>query len=256
MKKTQQQNKLLIITIGTSLYTSASWNFAGWMPKAYPEWTPFYGLPSSRATSENATTIKEDLSTKILNSENNVTHFLQALVDPALGSEMRYSAEIATTLLYVQSIDHGKFWKENLSEYKVVLFCDEGNNDSRAIAKHTKAYLEKWMTDFSGWEVDLEPINDFSATEPGSLTGAMREYSAACEKYVNMLGAEWAELVFNISGGYKIYGIHPARLLKKDKVIAIYLHESSKSNKVYEIGLDHNDQPAAYEPSRYNRDFK
>lgn len=255
MKKTQQQNKLLVITIGTSLYTSASWNSDGCMPKDYPEWISLCKLPSSRATSENATTIKKDLSVRILNSENDITPFTQVLAEPELGLEMRYSAEIATTLLYIRSIDHGKPWKENLSEYKVVLFYDEGNNDSRAIAKHTKAYLEKWMTDFYEWEVGLESINDFSATEPGSLIGAMKEYSAACEKYVAMLGVEWAELVFNISGGYKIYGIHPARLLKKDKVIAIYLHESSESNKVYEIGLDHNDRTIINEPRRYNRDY-
>ncbi len=241
-------SKIIVTTIGTSLYESASWNYdpdnpAPFLPKDYMKWVNNPVLINDPAKRK-----QEEYSSKLINTiQNNLSSIkkeeIPDLVVPYLadintGMEKRFSAELGTIIKYIHSKNKNN-WEEELSKYDIQLFYDPKNTDSYIAAYHLKAYLENWKSK----PVDIEngKINGFSSTETKSLQNAILIYRNKIKDICN--SQNYDEVILNTNGGYKLYSLYGFLYANKEHIKALYWHESAEDLYLLKGDNDQNPKP-------------
>lgn len=234
-------SKLMILTVGTSLFHSASWdennvNFLNelgssaddykrvWVDRGPNKNGPLYS-PDDRKSKcpELVRTLKGKLES------NNASVWKDYVADYTPSTpEMRYSAELATMLSYFKQeyLD----WHKELENYEITLVCDSNeNNESNIAACHLKYQLLKLLS-VTDERVRVENIRYFSNTEPRYLAEGLRLYQQFTKDQLD--SGKYKKLDIVVSGGFKIYGLISYGFLFSDRVKIIYQHEMA--NVIYQ----------------------
>lgn len=243
--------KLLVVTVGTSLFHSASWNeknpdFCKELGKAdakkyQTEWANpgdnrnLGGLHSPKLRMRNGGALEDRFKEKLIATEKNVARWAEWVALPVEeGALMRYSAEISTIISFAQHEGRrsGKKWQEILQEYYIDFICD---NDqllpANVAARHNRVYLQR-LFDGNPDHLACKEFSYLSNLEPHLLYKGL----LAFQTYLKEMQAWVKPVVFKnidivISGGYKIFGLLGFGFLLDERFRIIYQHE--ESNKVF-----------------------
>lgn len=252
-------SKVMYITMGTSLFNSASWEL-GTLPieprhrsdfRYYEKWLSDVperydrqgrcprNSPDARLTSPYADRNRAALA-KHLKRENGpqwAKALPQALRDgtPIPGDVMRFSAEMSTLLkLYEYSEEEadsprydsfGEFLR-SYSRIEVLLDDRLPAAGLEPLGNAAGQHLIAYINEITGRETARGcEIGWLSSTEPDKLIRGLGELARTIEKDVK---ADVPHLDLVISGGYKIYGVVMAHLTTSGKPGAriIYIHET------------------------------
>jgi hypothetical protein len=254
-------NKVMYVTMGTSLFFSASWE--GELPvderdkkefRHYRAWLDTATSGDERRCPLRSPEARLDFRYADLNKSalkkhlrgDNGREWAEALPprllegDPVPGDEMRYCAELATLLYLYQSSDKEdqEGWDDPsfagfLRSYsKIEVVMDDrmpasGNPNRAFIAgNHLIAYLNR----IAGSEIAAAcKIPGFSSTDPDELLGATTGLGALMAHLFETL-AQTARVDLVISGGYKLYGLALTPLLRRPDwaVRFLYIHEEGE----------------------------
>jgi hypothetical protein len=247
-------SKIIVTTIGTSLYESASWNYDPHNPPPflipeYAEWvtkTDLLNSPSKRKTQVYSGKLINHIKTTFENMdpEQIKTNVIPYLADYRSEQEMRYSAELGAVLKYSYSLNR-EDWKEALSQYDMVVLYDDDDKSSKACAHHFKYSLKK----LNAINVNLRPIEYFSSTNNAELQYAINKMGEYLEEIIRDQNNQ--EIILNTNGGYKIYGYYGFRYANSVRVKTIYWHETA--NKLLVMHVDANNQTQIYDPYAMGR---
>ena len=237
-------SRAMFVTVGTSLFHSASWEPAEDLKIAIPEyaaWTrpEMLASPERRKSAQHADRVLAELKTRLL--EQNASSWAARLPAdlrsgrPDRGTMMRYSAELTTILKLAEHEPQGDgTLGEFLGSYAAVhLASDPSFHSGRGklsnvAAHHLTAYLEalapaEWRgarrEDVPGLS-SAKPDEILAPDEGSGLPLLAKRLRSAAERHATI------DLV--ISGGYKIYGIFLAPLLASAKFRLVYLHEEGE----------------------------
>lgn len=229
-------NKIMLVTVGTSLFSSASWTaeiesklgidkYSRWT-QVKPKENPLV-RPEIRVWMDGSKLIKDRLNQKI--EVNNAKEWSKHIARE-LDTPMRYSAELATIIrLYDKENRAGDYAGIggflNQRYEHIYLLCNENDDDpSRIAAEHLKEYLIV-LTDGK--------LNSKVEVKDKLKTGDLGSKVESIFSYLRKIClSENNDYDIVISGGYKIYvsicGIFiEARWKqgnKNDRII--FLHES------------------------------
>lgn len=232
--------KVMFVTVGTSLFHSASWEKDEAILRDVPEyyqWTAddtVLKQPEARKRTSAASRIQSRL--ELVLKTDNAGEWAKRLAHDLTGGEpkattvMRYSAELATILKLFEEPGEGRVetLREFLRSYTRIYFpCDSSGKGTAPLAyvaaHHLAAYLN-YLADADGLLAQALPVPGLSSTDSNMLLGETTGLGelARCIEAEN---ADQQDLV--ISGGYKLYGIYLYRLLElKDRKVHLhYIHE-------------------------------
>jgi hypothetical protein len=223
-------NKTMIVTIGTSLYHSASWRdndtpLAG--IKGYSRWVEDYlNQPGKRPTmvagdcgSETGDSIMASIENELKRDNAKEWSNYFAVDDK---NPLRYSAEI-TTIIKLYEIERGS--ASDLSSFlgnkykRVILLTDENESDKGHIAAyHIKEYLMRLAPSLQSLFV-IDPR--ISGSNLSEKVASLRTYLEQFDKKKDV------DLV--LSGGFKIYAMMSALLIQGSEWRIVYIHESGNN---------------------------
>jgi hypothetical protein len=233
--------KGMFITMGTSLFHSATWEPGAGALAALPEyrdWTQGELLtsPDKRMSCGNSAKIREGL--KILLDARDTGSWWGCLPkdlrdgNPSATTLMRYSAELSTLLKLADEEGEGKSLKEFLTSYEQIRLvydpdgpADEGKNLPMVAATHLLSYINGMAADPA--RASFLKIPGLSSREPSELLGEDTGLGKLGDEICAAL-VSWDQVDIIISGGYKIYGIFLAPVVEEiEGKIArmIYVHE-------------------------------
>lgn len=220
--------RLLLVTVGSSLFHSASWDPEGPLAaiRGYAEWTrpPLLASPGSRkemcsrrATGRDvAEALRELLAERAGDAAERAALAAQVAADGA-GEPLRYSAEVTTLLRLFQEEARGGPLDAFLGRYaEARLLCSgDPHDDSHVAAVHLAEVLGRLAPSV---RPRVEPVLD-----PGGL----REQLPALVRYLDRRVDREAKVDLVVSGGYKAYtaiagwflGVRPLWR-------SVYLHET------------------------------
>lgn len=232
--------RIMLVTVGTSLFQSASWKFNDWMRGKIPQYEKKW---KSAGTTENRGPLISpeqrlrnggiiiDQLTDLLAREGPAKwakHFETGIKRDQL---MRYSAELST--LFELGLDFDNDFKKGLLTFKNNLWLiadpqsDDGLPNKQFIAAlHLKAYLNTLAPQLGA---DILEVQGISSTAPATLldkharSGLLRLRDEV-KKRLDQL-PEGSELYIAASAGYKVYGVLLGPFLYSSKVIIVYRHE-------------------------------
>jgi hypothetical protein len=231
----------MFITMGTSLFHSATWEPEGPLAQLpeYREWTQGDLLvsPDKRLSCANSAKIRDGLKTLL--EARDVDQWWSCLPqdlrdgEPLPATLRRYSAELTTILKLANEETQGKGkLKDFLSSYEEIRLAhdpnsppDGGKNLPLIAATHLARYLNG-IPD-SQTKAVLTKIPSLSSTDPTELlesnVGLRKLGQEICAALMT-----WDQVDIIISGGYKIYGIFLAPAIERvqGKIARlIYIHE-------------------------------
>ena len=236
-------NRAMFLTVGTSLFHSASWEPVEDLKIAVPgyeAWTREDLLlsPERRKSAKDAEHTLAGLKSRLL--EHNASTWAARLPAdlrsgrPDRGTAMRYSAELATVLkLAEHEPQGGGALGDFLRSYDAVrlvsdsTFYPDRGRLSNVAAHHLAAYLAALAPGWTG--ARPEDVPGLSSADPRELRPddegsglplLAKKLRTAADRHQSI------DLV--VSGGYKIYGIFLAPLLASARFRIIYLHEESE----------------------------
>lgn len=218
--------KMMIVTVGTSLFHSASWEAdkikedLGLYWSTYNEnWVTGEGLKNPELRKKNDGGVSDILIQKL--TVDNATEWADrlALYQRRRTPIMRYSAEIATILQYADQKASNN-WKNFLDEYQFIFVHDDNpRSSSYVIAHHLKEQLLKLTEE--KLEIKLEGITDFSADSVEALEPGLKKFSYFL---VEKIKENHDRIDVIASGGFKIYGYIALQYISP-KFHVIYMHE-------------------------------
>lgn len=233
-------SNLMIITVGTSLFHSASWDErnTGFLDRLGSQADNYKdNWANARIKGDIGNLYKPDdrkiecpelvLKFKELLTADNAKEYAQYAADYQEGDEMRYSAELATILAYARQMNPGN-WKQYLSDYEIVFVIDEDeNNPSHIAAVHNAACLAK-IAGLDDKKISAQKISYLSSIEPDKLKSALLDFQKYIhdEKEANQKTKKYQTIDLIVSGGYKIYGFVSFREISADTQL-IYMHEAA-----------------------------
>ncbi|MBN1271071.1 MAG: hypothetical protein JXB26_02270 [Candidatus Aminicenantes bacterium] len=225
-----QERKIMIVTVGTSLFNSASWDFDKvdcprynlWKDKmnGFGEPGPLIS-PEARMTNPKGREIKNYFETKL--TLNNTSEWTKRFEVNIKKSEvMRYSAEFST-LFGLRSNKDPKVSNDFTEFEKIHFVYDPDNykqkNLQHIAAVHLQAYFKKMFPDTNP---DSILISGLSSRNPKILLPALEIFL----KNISQISQTCHELFVIAAGGYKIYSILVGILSQANSNINIvYRHE-------------------------------
>jgi len=219
--------RIMVITVGTSLYQSASWQTQS-VPLAknlgYSRWVHDYlDNPRRRASMVEGdcgseTGIRIELELQALLKVENATEWAR-YVERDMRHPLRYSAELATMIkLYDLEGQHYRDLSGFLSEiYSVIhLVTDEDTMDHGHIAAH---HLLEQIKIF------VPEVSDLPKIEPKIAGQHLDNKMVSLSSVLALLPVD-SEVDLLLSGAYKIYSMVASMwLTQREKWRAIYLHQ-------------------------------
>jgi hypothetical protein len=234
-------SKVMFVTMGTSLFHSASWDPAVEPAHSIPyydEWThdEAQASPEKRHEALHSQKIKVALRAALRNDNTKewaaaLPRDLQDEKEVLTSERLRFSAELATLLKLADAEAGHETHRDFLRGYDQIILVHDSDVIKGRINRPWIAalHLECYLTTFLGeGRVALLEVPGISSLEQDRLLGA---YSGLGE-LAGILGACPADQIdLVISGGFKIYGIvlSPAVREAHFGVRLIYLHEEGSS---------------------------
>lgn len=240
--------KIMLVTMGTSLFSSASWEFDDWVLNMVPlysiwqdggDWVsnpgPLYS-PEKRQRSERADDIVRSLETNL--TVENADEWAPYFATPEINERCnracfrRFSAEVST-ILELGMAKSGLIKKYLESFEKISLVADPSlnernkHNSQYVAAVHTKVYLE---SNFNLSNFEILEIPGLASKTPSVLLKGFNGSDGLnrfIEEIDNMLRSDKIEkFVIIATGGYKIYGVFLGQFIQvSPKVSIVYRHE-------------------------------
>jgi len=240
--------KLMIVTVGTSLFTSASWDAgnAGFVEKLGESRAREYknkwanpgdsrsagGLYSPEQRKREGKTLEPFFAERLTAANAAEWAALAAPHNPTQNRyNMRYSAELATILGYAKN-DAGQDWKSFLDEYAIYFIHDNNETQPAYIAaKHNCAYLQTMVKA----RVEALEISHLSSSVPHQLIEGLKKFQQLLTEAAGAK-AGYSAIDIVISGGYKIYGLIAFGFLTSPQYRIIYQHEDSEQVLILQKG--------------------
>ncbi|RMG38228.1 MAG: hypothetical protein D6732_05470 [Methanobacteriota archaeon] len=232
-------SKVIIVTVGTSIYHSATWdenneNFRRAIgarnAKKYQErWCNPQsagriraGLLSPSNRLRNAPELEENFHKWLKEGNPTVWGKWAAAYTP--GEELRYSAELATLLklAYSERLRNDNNWMNYFNDSKIWWICDKNTTSDSAIAAQHNAACLQYIASLESNKIDFKKIPHYSTTEPQNLPIALRVYKEFIDSFLN--NDNHVEAV--ITGGYKIHTVIAKHFVGCQGFRMIFLHET------------------------------
>ena len=247
-------NKLMIVTVGTSLFHSACWDETNPdLAKKFDEYESYEQMcgdknmlnsPDDRKI--NFPNLTDFFKTKLkFNDAADWAKLVKVYseIDPL----MRYSAEILTIINFVKQQDNEeqKPWREILKEYEIVFLHDHHEDNLSFIAAYHNSEYLKTIAGLPELDSKPFPVKDLSSKNPSDLIKAipkLHEFIDLQLTEADELGNYiYDEVVMIISGGYKIYGLVGWGFLTHPRFSIAYQHEEAnkilvQNNKKIKLG--------------------
>lgn len=216
--------RAMVLTVGTSLYHSATWNHAGPLEKieGYGSWLGdrYLGDPNARhqdgiVGGRLGEGLDATRSTTEISAWADVLP--EELVEEgSIEEPMRYSAELATLI----KLEPETSLRQLLRSFEAIyLPCDPVTTAvvpearrSYVAARHLKAYLDRIAGDGSR-RVHLWEIAHLAETKPLKLLPALKDLRRWTKDLRD--GCDRLDLV--VTGGYKVYGYVLTALVTEDE---------------------------------------
>src|SRR4029077_12952098 len=227
-------SKVMFVTVGTSLFHSASWETDSLTAeiREYREWTAGNALcsPEARKRTRNAERIEAALEKGLCAGDYDLwtRRLPEDLLSgsPNMDTVMRYSAELATILKTWNLTSEFQTFGDFLRSYSTIhLLADPSFRLPFQAARHLAPALNTLARNVG--PAQLLPVYGFSSTDPGVLLGDHTGLGRLARFILQDLkDALQVDLV--VSGGYKLYGITFTSLLwwfPEKKVRLLYIHE-------------------------------
>lgn len=236
----EQPPKIMLVTVGTSLFHSASWNFddtfikekniveyTNWLDEGNRENDPG-PLISPEKRQESNGQFKKHFKTKLISGLDEVDKWTNYFVkDIHIEDILRYSAELST--IFELGLNSKDGLVNFLKEYKIDLIADpnpEGSkpNEQYVAAKHIEAYLNNLD---AGLNVNTVNVPGISSKEPDDIIGkkgisGINLLTSIIDEYLKTA----SELKIIASGGYKSYGFLFGQFLQlRANLFIVYRHE-------------------------------
>jgi hypothetical protein len=220
--------RILVVTVGTSLFSSASWAYEGELKSicGYRAWVGEYLEDPDGRRKQGPRTV-EDLK-KLLKDQGTAitsTYFAEDFDCP-----LRYSGELATLLRCSQRFGKGdesfaEFLRRSYREIQLLASTNE-NNKSHLAADH----LEIILRDKAGHP---------NVTRPGSLRSSyLHELLDFLRDHLTQLSRQEAEADLLVTGGYKAYSLLAGKFVasqpKDHRWRALYIHEEDAGQLIVE----------------------
>ena len=232
-------SKVMFVTVGTSLFHSASWEPDKALlldVQGYDKWTASEELLGEPEARKQIGRIIQKRLEDVLTTVNAVPwagRLARELADgnPAPKTVMRYSAELATILkLFEAEGRTDEALEDFLQSYDhIYLPCDSSGQGTANLAYVAAHHLAAYLNRLAGKDglAQVLSIHGLSSTVREVLLGE----TTGLGRLAKLIEAEEAERQdFVISGGYKLYGIYlyPLLDLKDRTVRLLYIHEDGK----------------------------
>lgn len=218
--------KRLIVTVGMSLFSSASWNNAGPFAdiSGYSEWLSLDG-PAARKSFHMGAYIEQQITDLLLGDPESGA--LVAQFAPGFSRANRYSAEISTLISMKHKLNRFVSFGDFLGSYGPVVLVHGGGdgNPSAAAARHVAAALN---THASLRNAELKSLDG---------GGDIRYELKNLVEYLQNLNHDETDLV--ATGGYKAYAValghvYWQRLDKGWRLFYLHEHKSDMGELVQE----------------------
>jgi len=233
--------KLMVVTVGTSLFQSASWNkddenFKEVLGSYWESYAKHWaadeddkGLRFPEYRRKNDFGLEALFKTEL--THNNAETWAQWLA-PYAGApkthKMRYSGELTTILSFAENEAKAarQSWQDFLREYEIYFVHDaDMNAETARAAQHHAVYLQKWLQrEAESGNVKCWKISGFSGKSPQELSEGLRSYQDFLQNArFDVKKFECIDVV--ISGGYKVYGLVGYGFLPDARFRVVYQHE-------------------------------
>lgn len=238
-------SKEMFITVGTSLFHSASWEQRGRaldLGDGYAGWLVGEALtsPEQRLAGSGAhTAALIERSLKPHNREEWSGYLPTELLagDPPRPTAMRYSAELATLVLMA---GEKSTLRDLLGSYAAIRLLADEAAPTFTVARHLACYFNRIAGKQQEEPAQVLPIDGLASTDPrqllGDATGLPRlldEIASRCRETVV------TEVDVVITGGYKIYAAALAELgslLRGTRPRLIYIYEQGNQLITFRAG--------------------
>jgi hypothetical protein len=222
------EGRILVVTVGTSLFSSASWVCEGELKsiRGYRDWIEEH-LEDPAGRRSKGTRTAEALESLLGEQGPQITakHFAVDFDRP-----LRYSGEMATLLRCSQRFGQGEesfagFLQRSYREIQLLAPAD-GKNPSRVAAGHLQIILR-------------DRVGHPNVTLPGSLRSSrLHELLDHLRSHLKSLAAAQAEADLLVTGGYKAYSLLAGKFVatqpRDHNWRALYLHEEDIGQLIVE----------------------
>lgn len=237
--------KLMIITVGTSIFHSACWDknhqdFKKELGDVWQEYCDNFanpgvsGYPGGLRDPEKRRREGKVLENFFKEHLNGITADSWpewvAPFEPPASPALRYSAEIATILRFAENEAErcGTTWQAILEPYDFYFVHDSDTSSLSGIAGlHNRTYLERLLNTEPG-RIKFVDISGFSEhKKPQQLIKALQEYRSFLKQAKNSVEPYYDTIDMVITGGFKVYGVVGYGFLSNDKFRTLYMHDES-----------------------------
>jgi len=237
--------KLMIITVGTSIFHSACWNkdhpdFKKELGTLWEEYCDKFanpgvsgdpgGLSDPEKRRREGKNLESFFKCHLKGSSAGKWPEWVAPFDPYMSPALRYSAEITTILRFAEKEADkvGSTWQKSLEPYDFYFVHDSNTGSFSGIAGlHNRTYLEKLLNTKPG-RIKPKAISGFAEHQnPRALINALREFRSFLNKADSCVEPLYDTIDLVISGGFKVYGIVGHSFLSSRKFRILYMHDES-----------------------------
>lgn len=214
--------RILVLTVGTSLLTSASWRPEGPFERlpGYGTWVREHLDSPSRRRADRSTGSRLERLLREGEPDNTPSRFAEAFCLPYSGSALRYSAEVSTLILWMLQqgdYDLAKFVRRKYSRIELVAPV-ETKDPANLAAKHLASIFEFHKIG----QIAMRPV----------LTGpTLRDKVEQFKKYLLNFDPANQPVDLIVSGGYKIFAMYSGAFISRPQAPEgwrlIFLHEQS-----------------------------
>lgn len=221
-------SRRMVVTVGTSLFTSASWRSEGpfALIPGYPDWSVEH-YESPRARREAGGDTAHDLQEQLGHGWPGDIDYFVWPPDTAL----RYSAEVATLLRWQQHENETDLARFLADEYeRIELVCSSDQSDPSRIAA---GHLDAVMT--QRWGLGCVELQEVLTSE------SIRDKARHFGNYLRRLGTDRQPTDLVVSGGYKLFAMYASLFAaatpwQRENWRVIYLHEESHTELIVQKG--------------------
>lgn len=218
--------RTLVVTVGTSLFSSASWNCEGKLAsaKGYCGWIEDHLDNPDKRRREGFRTAEAIEELLREGTEVTVKHFATDFDRP-----LRYAGEITTLLRYSQSEGEGsegfaEFLRRRYEEIHLLAASDV-TNDSNVAARHLQVILR-------------DKLGHPKVTMPGLRSPYLREMLPQFQRHLANLANRGVEADLLITGGYKAFSLLAGKFVATQpsdrQWRALYIYEADIGQLIIE----------------------
>ncbi|MBW1698629.1 MAG: hypothetical protein JRH18_11575 [Deltaproteobacteria bacterium] len=225
----------IIVTVGTSLFHSATWEWKGkpeFMDEA--EWKNYQyfltpgeggGLNFPKNRQMRAECVEKCFRNNL--RTDNAEAWSSAAFDYSGGDpkyRRRFSAEITSLLAFAEKFQEGAGWKAFLRAADIFFACNE-SGDTYECAEHLR-YIYRKLIDGDLGKIHRKPLVGFSSTEPEEILNGLNEFDKLVWELIDS-DEKYAWIHIIVSGGYKVYAIKALNHLPSRRLKVHYMHEDA-----------------------------